>query len=411
MASMNFRKCRRKMLFIGRSLRMCFAFRCITLCFLSIGITANSYSCSQNLDCLAERISKEGKRNFVLNQLEYGSAAMKLARMDLAEVAFDQALEGIESVYGTTLEAAKARSIWYEEGQKIYKGEPYERAMAYYYRGLLYLFSGDYDNAHASFSSGLLQDAFAEEEQYRSDFTLLMLMKVWAARLAGMSHMVREGMSEFQAYRPHIKIPDPTTHTLVLIETGKSPRKLLDGVGGQELVYRRGKKFNDYYAEIVTADDVYKTDPIEDLYYQASTRGGRQVDRILDGKILYKEQWTDIGSVVMELSTQVALLSTFDKQMDMLSPEYNALNINVDTGPLAIGASAVMFIAEKIKPKADNRYWHNLPETIHVGFFEKPEKDGIAIKILDRERSEIFRVNVNTPHLFSDSNIVWYKTH
>ena len=48
--------------------------------------------------------------------------------------------------------------------------------MAYYYRGVLYLRDGDYENARASFKGGMLQDGFAEEEQNRSDFALLSFL-------------------------------------------------------------------------------------------------------------------------------------------------------------------------------------------------------------------------------------------
>ncbi|MFP3441488.1 hypothetical protein R0K18_27540, partial [Pantoea sp. SIMBA_133] len=76
-----------------------------------------------------------------------------------------QARLEIENVYADSDAARKARSIWYEEAEKDFKGEPYERAMVYLYLGLIYLEEGDYGNARASFLAGLLQDAFAEEEQ------------------------------------------------------------------------------------------------------------------------------------------------------------------------------------------------------------------------------------------------------
>jgi len=90
----------------------------------------------------------------------------------------DRALAIVESTHGAGPEAAKARSLWYEEGCKIFKGEPYERCMMYYYRGLLYLWKKDYGNAHACFANGILQDAFAEEEQDQCDFGLLYFLSV-----------------------------------------------------------------------------------------------------------------------------------------------------------------------------------------------------------------------------------------
>ena len=39
--------------------------------------------------------------------------------------------------------AKKARSYFSEESKKIFQGEPYERVMAYYYRGILYWMDGE----------------------------------------------------------------------------------------------------------------------------------------------------------------------------------------------------------------------------------------------------------------------------
>jgi tetratricopeptide (TPR) repeat protein len=123
----------------------------------------------------------------VLNQMNLGLAALSAGQMDMARAALDDVLTQIEMTHAGTEQAAKARSLWYEEGSKVFKGEPYERAMAYYYRGIIYLKERDFDNARACFSSGILQDSFAEEEQNRSDFAVLDLMMAYACHLQGAS--------------------------------------------------------------------------------------------------------------------------------------------------------------------------------------------------------------------------------
>ena len=137
----------------------------------------------------AARLKSAPAKDATLHTLQAGVAAMAEGRTAEANGLFDGALASIEGMFANTENAAKARSLWYEEGAKDYKGEPYERAMAYYYRGLLYLAEGDYENARASFRGGILQDAFAEEQQHRSDFAALMILEGWSSQANGEAGM------------------------------------------------------------------------------------------------------------------------------------------------------------------------------------------------------------------------------
>ena len=57
------------------------------------------------------------------------------------------------------IEAARARGLFAAERTKPFIGEPYERVMAYYYRGILYWRDGQPDNARACFRSGQVIDS------------------------------------------------------------------------------------------------------------------------------------------------------------------------------------------------------------------------------------------------------------
>src|SRR5690554_7273878 len=149
-----------------------------------------------SLDQAVQRISADDANNRVLNQLQAATLALDLGNRELAGELFDAALATITSVYADSEQAARARSLWYDEGAKDFKGEPYERAMAFYYRGLLDMYAGDYENARASFKSGLLQDAFAEEEQHRADFALLMFLEAWSSHVLGARGLADERFEE-----------------------------------------------------------------------------------------------------------------------------------------------------------------------------------------------------------------------
>ncbi|MCA8892557.1 MAG: hypothetical protein KDA56_12210 [Hyphomonas sp.] len=296
-----------------------------------------------------------GQRDSVLNNMEIASIALRYGEYAEAADSIDRALLDIDQYFGLTEEALKARSLWYEEGSKTFKGEPYERAMANYYRGMLDLRVGDYDNARASFANGNLQDAFAEEEQYRSDFALLIFLAAWSAEKAGSTSLANERYAELAQLRADFQRPPPDHDTLVVVETGKSPRKLADGVGHAELVYRRGKQFRDKYVRLGLGSGI-QAYPMEDIFLQASTRGGRQVDRILEGKIKYRNNATVRGSALTDAASvfnEVAL-TTQDSGIG-----------NVAAGLSLIG-SMQLLAAQNAKPRADTRYWSGLPDTVHV---------------------------------------------
>lgn len=309
------------------------------------------------LQPLYRKLFEEGRRNEVLNLMEIGAAAFRLGHYDLAEAALERARVDIESVYADNEAARKARSLWYEEGEKDFKGEPYERSMVYFYRGLLFLRDGDYGNARASFMSGLLQDAFAEEEQHVTDFASLIFLAGWAARLDGNEKLAREHFEEYRQFRPDGPVPEKDDNVLVIAETGTSPRKLADGVGHYELVYRRGKGFREQQAILEGNGLEQKLYPVEDVFFQASTRGGRTVDRIIEGQVKFKKRSESVGSSLTSVSQSSTLAGLAASSGGAVSAGFGAIT--------AIGVAA-QGLSARSNTRADTRYWTRLPDTLHV---------------------------------------------
>ena len=177
-----------------------------------------------DLDHFQQKLQAEGEQNRVLNEMEIGTRELWTDNLDGAAAAFTDAITQIEQVYSADPNAAKARSLWHEEGAKSFKGEPYERAMAFYYRGLIYLRKGDYENARAAFREGQLQDAFAEEDQNQADFALLQFLEAWASHLNGDFDLRDEALNRLKQLRPNFPGIGNDDDTLVLVETGSAPR-------------------------------------------------------------------------------------------------------------------------------------------------------------------------------------------
>ena len=311
---------------------------------------------SGNAETFLARLPQEGERNRVLNDMEIGARSFWAGQYEQAKPALDDAIARIEAVYAKNPEATKARSLWYDEAVKPFKGEPYERVMAYYYRGLLYLHDGDYENARAAFRSGQLQDAFAEEQQNQCDFAVMFFLEAWASHLNHDYDLRDETLARLKTLRPDFPGIGAHDDTLVLVETGSAPRKLGDGAEHAFFVYRRGKGFSETRAVLVAPGGEQPIYPMEDVFWQASTRGGRQVDRILNGKVQFQESVTALSTTLMT-GAQIAM------GVQELGGGGTAGTVAGVLG--GVGALSYL-IASNAKPTADTRTWTSLPDTIHV---------------------------------------------
>ncbi len=308
---------------------------------------------------------KEGD-DTVLRSLCQGTIELYNHNYEAAAKQFDVATYLISAIWGDSPDAKAARSIWYEEKVKPFKGEPYERMMAYYYRGLLYLMDNDYGNAQACFRQSVMQDAFAEEDQHRADVILPLYLQGYALMKQGSIGEASTAFDFVKRSRPDIELPsiDNPPNTILIVETGRSPRKVADGVGSYQLKFFRGKKFKENRAVCsLTADSTINLYPIEDIFWQASTRGGRAVDKIIDGKVAFRQSTESIGSVLTDISSEF-----------IHDPNYGegAEELGLALGVVGIGA---LLLSSKAKPAVDTRYWDNLPDAVHVAALRIPPGD------------------------------------
>src|SRR5207244_12441751 len=81
----------------------------------------------------------------VLWEFRTAATAMRRGQFSDAKQLLDDALLTLGGIYGPDKEARKARGYFSVEAKKTFIGEPYERVMAYYYRGILYWIDGELD--------------------------------------------------------------------------------------------------------------------------------------------------------------------------------------------------------------------------------------------------------------------------
>ncbi len=304
-----------------------------------------------------------GERNAVMN---YECLAMEAlfnpklmpaqTRRQLVEHSLDEAIRRMDMIVTDTAEARKARSLWFKESSKDFKGEPYERAMAYFVRGWLLMAGGDFQNARACFKSGMLQDAVTEEDQNKGDFYSMDFSQALADWGAGDRDQGQTLLVAARDGRASLPAASQQANLRLLFLVGNGPTKLAMGEYQELLkinpglsrpagifVYPLGKE-----RASENAQDVAE---IENVSFQAVTRGGRQVDLINKHKAVWKATAQQLGTGLMLAGGTVAATSNDNNTRDA-----GAI--------IALAGLAVWTAAAMMATQADTRVWSNLPDRI-----------------------------------------------
>ena len=323
----------------------------------------------------------EGRRNKVLNNMRVGLANLELDNTGLSSQSFDEALLGIETIYANDEKAEKARSLWFKESIKDFKGEPYERAMAYYYRGLIYLMEGDYENARASFKGGMLQDAFAEEDQNRADFAVLAFLEGWSSFCLGNKSLADDAFEEAREHNAALASPSERHNLLMIAETGSAPRKAALGDFKEKLAFSRGETQLVEKVVFNQSEQKHIAIPAEDIFQQASTRGGRPVDHVLNGKAQFKGTADVVGDVMLTAGATTLAVGA----------QGGSDEAAIAGAALMLGGLIAKGISGATAADADARYWDNLPDKIFLGTLEYSGQNDVTARFLDEESGVIDR--------------------
>jgi tetratricopeptide (TPR) repeat protein len=313
-------------------------------------------------------------RDRVMWEYRAAAAALRRGLYGEAKPLLDDALLTIGGIYGNVPDAKRARSYFHEEARKTFLGEPYERVMAYYYRGLLYWRDGEPDNARACFRSAQIQDADTENKEYSSDYMLLDYLDGLAtAKLQG------DGSDAFKRAKSLAKLAippdyDPKANVLFFLDYGSGPAKYATGEYGEQLRFLPGQSLAREVMITVAGQLVAHVGPYDDLTFQATTRGGRVMDYILGNKAVFKKS-TDVAGDVALVSG--AVLAT-DRRTD-----------EAGLGLLAFGLLSKI-VSATTKPAADVRAWDNLPQYLSLAAVSLPPGPHVAtVEFLDEKRQPI----------------------
>lgn len=183
-------------------------------------------------------LAQKPDENFVLNNVRLGSAALVNYDLVQAEAAFLRAYEVINSV-GVNDGGRTLGAVLVDEKLRIWRGEPYERAMANFYLGLTYYMRGDYGNARAALENALFKlrdygSGEAKAEEYReieSNFALAYILLGRCHQRLGDPGKAQDMFTYASSKASYLqRLADPGLHArsnvLLAVDFGHGPRKI-----------------------------------------------------------------------------------------------------------------------------------------------------------------------------------------
>jgi hypothetical protein len=269
------------------------------------------------------------------------------------------------------------------ESSKTFIGEPYERVMAYYYRGILYWRDGEPDNARACFRSGQVIDSDPELEHYDADYVLLDYLDGLAT-----AKLNSDGSDAFARAQSHagekMRLPEYNTEANVLVfaEYGYGPRKYAAGRNGEMLRFHT-EDSPSRSARLVLQDGqrVIPLPAYDDLDYQATTRGGRVMDHILGNKAFFKNSANLVGDAAFAGS---AIAADQGRRRDRRGRDDD----DADATALGLGLIGIIskVAAAATQTQADTRQWDNLPQRLSFAALKLPPGSyNGRLEFLDRD--------------------------
>lgn len=298
------------------------------------------------------------------------ASALRVGNYAEAEKQLDAAILDMGGIIANDADAKKARSLFAEESRKTFIGEPYERSMAFYYRGILYWRDGQPDNARACFRTAQFIDSDSDEDAYKGDWVLFDYLDGLASEKLSADGSDAYKRAVANSHRHKLPPYDVSKNVLVFAEFGEGPRKYAGGEYGEQLKFQT---FNSrvHSAALVVDGKTVRLPAYDDVNFQATTRGGRVMDYILGRKAVFKGTTDTVGDVALVGAAIAANNGSRDS----------------DRAALALGAIGLIskIASAATTPKADTRAWNNLPQRLSFAALKlAPGNHEATLQFFDR---------------------------
>jgi tetratricopeptide (TPR) repeat protein len=299
--------------------------------------------------------------NYVLDNCRYGSCELAAGQFDAAESAFYDAYKVINS--GETNDAGRQmQATVVFEGVKVWKGEPFERAMADYYLGVLYLMKHNPGTARAAFQNSIFslrENASKDDlEHYKlveSRFALGYFGLGFTNLRLGKTDLAADNFKLAQQYDPRLAgviadVQKPGVNALIFVDAGQGPRKAARGWYNEESVFGP-----------TPAEAGAIAAPVALVDGRAVTRPQVAYDTVDTLAMAQDRRWMDIDTI----KKVKAVIGTGAMAAGAGMTAYGADRGNKNLMWAGIGTT-LAGAAIAASSQSDTRYWEMLPRTVYV---------------------------------------------
>lgn len=258
-------------------------------------------------------LARQTDGDFVLNNERLGSSDLAAQQYDEAQIAFQRAYEVLNSVGVNNGGRSLGASI-VDEKLKVFKGEPYERAMCNFYLGVTYYLQHDYHNARACFENALFKlkdytDADKPDQftEVSSSFALGYVMLGRCYQRLGESGKAADAFSQAVKLRPDLAalcnpVVNVDSNVLLVIDWGYGPHKVAAGDGSFVGIRPTPEQAGPIYLPMIYVDGVAQptnelSRPSVDLLALAQDRRWQSIDTIRVLKSVIGEGMIAAGAI------------------------------------------------------------------------------------------------------------------
>ncbi len=310
---------------------------------------------------LLEPLAKKTNEDFVLNNVRLGSTDLALYDVPASQSAFLNAYEALNS-YGVNNGGRTLGAVLVDEKIKIWRGEPFERAMANFYLGLTYYMQADYNNARAAFENALFKlhdyggdnSADLNADKFRdvdSNFVLAQFMLARCYQRLGNDVLAAGNFKRVSDLNPQLSqladvAMNQRSNVLLVIDYGVGPYKATTADGAISGFVPRPDEVGppprpDVIVDGAQAQTWNLNAPLVDLIVLAQDQRWQNIDTIRTIK-------TVLGSGLIVGGAVTALTAR-----------------RAQTGAIGLGLVAAGLLL-KASSQADTRVWEMLPRSTYV---------------------------------------------